>query len=124
MIAIRPQQLEVFSKAALKSFEERMMAHLGKFFPGQCAEMGEQKTRETIQEGIKKARRYGIASEHDVCIYVDVMFEYGHDFDTDPKLPWASQILTNPAIQTPTYRVNRLFDAAMASRKSGAKPNE
>jgi hypothetical protein len=124
MIAIRPEQMKVLSEAALKSFEDRMMAHLTGFFPRQCKEMGEKKTREAIHRGIAKAKQYGIVSEHDVCVYIDVMFEYGSDFDVDPELPWASQILADRDMPTPTYRINRLFDAAMANRKSGAKVNE
>jgi hypothetical protein len=116
--------MEVLSKAALKSFEERMMAHLANFFSRQCAKIGEEKTREAIHQGIKKAKQYGIVSEHDVCIYIDVMFEYGSDFDVDAKLPWASQILTDPEMPTPAYRINRLFDAAMANRKSGTPVHE
>ena len=91
------------------------------FSPSSARKLGEDKTRETIQQGIAKAKKYGIVSEHDVCIYIDMMFEYGDEFDVDPKLPWASQVLNDPAIKDPTYQVNRLFDAAMDHRESGAK---
>jgi len=127
MLTIRPDQMRVFSREALKSFEDRMVAHLAEFFPAQCKERGEEKTRETIRQGILNARKYGIVSELDVCIYIDIMLEYGDDFDVDPELPWAGQVLNDPALWDPTYRVNRLFDAAMDYEKGdyekkGAKP--
>jgi hypothetical protein len=124
MLTIRTDQMRIFSWMAWNSFEGRMVAHLGEFFPQRCKTLGEEKTRETIQQGTVNARKYGIISEHDVCIYIDMMFEYGDDFDVDPELPWASQVLNDPEIRDPTYKVNRLFDAAMDQRKSGAKAHE
>jgi hypothetical protein len=109
---------------AWMSFEDRMVAHLAEFFPEKSKALGEADTRERIQEGAVKARRYGIVSEQDVCIYIDMMFEYGNDFDVDPELPWATQVLKDPEIKDSTYKVNRLFDAAMDDRRSGAKAHE
>jgi hypothetical protein len=118
MITIRPEQMKVFSKAASKSFEDRMVAHLAKFFPQQCKKLGEEKIHETIQQGIVKARRYGIITEHDVCIYIDIMFDLGSDFDVDPELPWASRVLKDSTIKDPTYKINRLYDETMANLKT------
>lgn len=123
MLTIRPAQIRVFSMVAAKNFEDHMVAHLAEFFPQPYQKLGEAKTRAAIQQGVVKAQKYGIVSEHDVCIYIDMMFEYGNDFDVDPALPWASQVLNDPKIWNPTYKVNRLFDAAMDQRKSGAKAN-
>jgi hypothetical protein len=109
--------MRVFSRAALKSFEDRMMAHVKEFFPEKCKKLGEEQTHETIRKGMLKARQYGILSEYDVCIFIDVMFEHGVDFDVDPELPWASQVLNDPSIWDPTYRINRLYDAAMGYEK-------
>lgn len=120
MLTMRSAQMTVFSQAALKSFEDRMLDHVKEFFPEKCEKLGE-KTRETIRHGMVKARKYAISSEYDVCIFVDVMFEFGDDFDVDPNLPWASEVLNDPAIWSPTYRINRLFDAAMDYRKKGAE---
>ena len=124
MLTIRPDQMRVFSRAALKSFEDRMLEHVTEFFPEKCEKLGEKDTRETIRKGVLKARKYGVLSEYDMCIFIDVMFAYGDDFDVDPELPWAGEVLNDPAIWNPTYRVNRLFDAAMDHQKKGAKAHE
>lgn len=120
MLTIRPAQMRVFSRAALKSFEDRMLAHVKELFPETCEKLGEKKTHDAIRYGTLNARKYCISSEHDVCIFIDVMFEYGADFDVDRELPWASQVLNDPAIWDPTYRINRLFDAAMEHEKDAA----
>jgi len=117
MITMRRKQVEILSRAALKSFEDRMLTHVKEFFAEKCEKLGNEKTHETIRQGMLKARKYGILSEYDVCIFIDVMFEYGVDFDVDPELPWANQVLNDPAIWDPAYRVNRLFDAATGHEK-------
>ena len=124
MLTMRPQQINAFSKMALRSFEDRMMAHVQEFFPEKCETLGAEKTHAAIRQGMLKARKYGILSEYGVCIFIDVMFEYGGDFDVDPALPWARQVLNDPAIWDPTYRINRLFDAAMGYEKHAAIDDE
>jgi len=110
---IRQKQMEAFSQAAIQSFEDRMVIHLNEFFSEQCKALGEQKTREAIRYGIQRAAIYGIVSELDVCDYIDLMFAFGRDFDKDPQLPWAGQILNDLTIKNPTIKVNYLYDTAM-----------
>ena len=115
MLTIRKEQMDAFSHAALRIFECRMVAHLNRHFPKRCAKLGEDGVREWIRYGIERARTYGIVSERDVCKYIDVMFVYGRDFDTDRRRPWAGQILNDPVIMPPAVRTNRLFRAARGS---------
>lgn len=103
MLTIRPQQLDVLSEPHLKAFEDRMVAHLKDSFTKQSKSLGEPKLREVIRHGIKQAALYGIGIERDVCQYVDLMMVWGADFDRDPNLPWAGQILrtrNDPSLKT------------------------
>jgi hypothetical protein len=109
---MRDEHMQAFTEAAVKDFEDRMVVHLNEFFPEQCEALGEAKTREAIREGIDRAARYEIVAECDVCKYIDLMFAFGRNFDTDPKLPWAGEVLNAPAIDDPTARINVLYDAA------------
>lgn len=111
MLTIRKEQMAVFRGPAVKAFEERMVAHLGRCFPKQCRALSEPELRETIQYGIKAAAKYGIIIERDVCRYIDLMVVLGRDFDRDPKLPWASSILNNRALKDPGYKLERLSKA-------------
>ena len=112
MLTIRKEQLAVFSLLGKKVFEDRVIAHLKKFFPEQSESLGEPKLRETIQYGTQRAAAYRILSERDVCKYIDLMIFYGRDFDKDPKLPWAQSILQNQAIRSPSSKIERLYKAA------------
>jgi len=109
---LRKEQMDTFSEAARKSFEDRMVAHLREVFPQRSKRLGEPRVRGKIQHGIERAGTYGITSERDVCRYIDVMFAYGWDFDTDSKLPWAGRILNDERFLLPEAKVNRLYRAA------------
>jgi hypothetical protein len=93
MLTMRPKQMEAFSEAALKDFEELMIPHLKKFFPEFCEAAGEQEVRKLIQHGVKRAASYQINAKCDVSRYIDLMVSLGADFDKDKNLPWAGEIL-------------------------------
>lgn len=112
MLTIRKEQLAVFGPLGKKAFEDRMLAHLHKFFPEQCKGFDEPKLRETIQYGTQRAASYRITSERDVCKYIDLMILYGRDFDKDTNLQWAQSILQNKDIRNPSSKIERLYKAA------------
>ncbi len=109
MVVIREEQMEKFSDASYKSFENRMLIHLSKYFPEHYKALGEEKSRELIKYGIKRAAIYEIIAERDVCKYIDLMVSFGVEFDTDPKLPWANEILTAPSWKNPSAKTEKLF---------------
>jgi hypothetical protein len=110
MLAIRPQQMQKFSEAALKRFEDTMVVHLKNFFPDFSETSDEPKVRELIRYGIKRSGSYKIAAEKDVSRYIDLMVSLGPDFDTDKQLSWASEILrTN---NSPEMRISILLKTA------------
>lgn len=108
---------------AVKDFEDRMVVHLGKFFPKHCEALGETKVREAVHEGIRRAGGYGIVAERDVCKYIDLMFAFDRGFDKDSRYPWAARILTDPAQKDPTAKVNRLYDTALDHVRQAAGIN-
>ena len=112
MLTIRKEQLAAFGPLGQKAFEQRMLVHIKKIFPEQFKSLGEPKLRETIQYGTQHAAAYKIASERDVCKYIDLMLIYGCDFDKDPNLPWAQTVLQNQNIRNPSSKIDRLYKAA------------
>ena len=109
MLTLRKEQMQVFGPLGMKSFEDRVIAHVRKVFPDKAEALGEPKLRDAIRYGTQCARSYSIVSERDVCKYIDLSILYGRDFDKDPSLPWAQSILKNKAVRSPTMRVDRLF---------------
>ncbi len=102
MLTVRQAQFAIFSQLEVRKFEEWMLAHLKKFFPGKCAAAGGQRLLEMVQYGIQRAAVHGITAKRDVCKYIDLMIVFGRDFDTDGRSRWAGEILgrrRNPGVK-------------------------
>jgi hypothetical protein len=110
MIAIRLAQTDKLSEVALKSFEDMMVVHLNKFFPGHCGAAGEPKVRELIRHGVKRAASYQITAKRDVSRYIDLMIVLGDDFDCAKPFPWAQEILRTR--NSPEIRISVLLKTA------------
>ncbi|KYF80871.1 hypothetical protein BE20_00840 [Sorangium cellulosum] len=91
-----------------------MLTHLQQMFPAYVDVLGDDGTRALVKLGVTRAAAYGIVSERGVCIYVDVMFAFGRDFDSDPRCAWAIDVLRDPQYKDPETRAFRLYEAAMA----------
>ncbi len=120
MLQIRPEQMEKFQQAAQRRFEDRMVAHLKKFFPENCGGMPEKDLREFVRHGLARSKAYGITGRRDVCHYLDIMAVFGRDFDVDPRLPWAQEILGKSRLKNATAKVQRLYGVAMKKQLEGA----
>jgi len=114
MLTIRREQMEALEAAAVRDFERRMLAHLRQFFPKHLAVLGEPTLRAVIRFGVGRGSIHGFTTEHDLCLYVDLMLLLGSLFDEDPQLPWADAILHDAGIPDSAERAERLYDEAMA----------
>jgi len=112
MLTIRREQFDEIGRRLAHRWEDTMVLHLETFFPERSAELGEKGVRDAIDLGVKKSAKYDIHTERDVCKFLNFMFAFGFDFDTDPELPWAKSILTNPAYGRSNLKMHLLEKAA------------
>lgn len=112
MLTIRKEQFDEIGHRLAHRWEDTMVLHLETFFPERTSELGEKGVRDAIDLGVKKSAKYDIYTERDICKFLNFMFAYGFDFDTDPELPWAKKILTNPAYTRPNLKLHLLEKAA------------
>jgi hypothetical protein len=110
---IRPEQADAFRHVAIRRFEEDTFIHLHKIFPDDCRVIGGPRLREIIRSGIQRAGTYGITSQRDVCLYIDLQVQFGLDFDTNGSLPWVQAIL-NEQEEEPSDRIDRVYAMAIA----------
>jgi len=123
MLNIRPGQMEAFEQAALRRFENDMVAHLRKFAPRHCEILDEEALRKIIRLGIERARKHGFTNVGPVRFFLEMMFLFGSDFDTDPQLPWAAEVLTDKAIKDQALRADRLYGKTMDFVEKVAGPD-
>jgi hypothetical protein len=110
MIIIRREQMNILSQSSLGSFEDRMVAHVGSFFPNHYKIMGEARIRGVIRYGYDRAKRHGLTTQRNVCLYLNQMLILGSDFDNDPQVPWAAETLDDANDLNPQVRIDTLAD--------------
>lgn len=120
MLIIRQSQMEVFEQAALQRFENDMVVHLNAFAPKHCKVIGEPAVRTGIRLGIERAGQYGLANRGPVRFYIELMFMYGCDFDSDPQHSWANDVLRSRDIPDQMTRAEQLYANAMAYTETTA----
>ena len=112
MLRIRREQLAALEQAVIEAFEEKAVKHLRAQFSEECDALGEEQTLAVVRHGIQRAESYGIRGGKMVLGYLELTFQFGADFDTDPAFPWAGRILQDEAIAGPGVRMDRLSDVA------------
>ena len=74
--------------------------------------MAEAVLAQEIRYGIQRAGVYGFDTQRDVTKYLNLMFEFGRDFDVDPNCAWSQEILADSA----PGKMERLYEAALANQ--------
>lgn len=96
MLVLRKEQQNALAQIARNVFSKRLKDHLVRNFPDQCRDLGESGLKEAIAYGMKRGDYYGITSGKAMCLFFNLMFTFGRDFDTDETLPWAQEIISGP----------------------------
>lgn len=118
MLTIRKEQIEVFENIAIQKFYRKLIPHVYEHFPSHAKYLGENAVLAVIENGCKQALSYGFKSERDLCLYSDLTIMVGVGFDTDPQLPWATEILSDKSLKDPWDKMDKLWDRAMTYLES------
>jgi hypothetical protein len=95
------------------TFDSQIIERMRETHPEKVDYLGEPVLRRLIRRAIKEAKKYGVANDAGVCLFVGLMFAVGHGFVGDPKYPWIAKTLTNGAVTDPDKRVERLYSKTM-----------
>jgi len=120
MLAIRKEQIDVLSQVEVRAVENRTLDHIRKTYAKEFNTLGDEKTREVIQYGVKRAATHRFKGNPDVLKYIEVMVLFGRDFDTDLQLPWAGEILRKP--KKPAAKIAALHEEAIKRWKGSQNP--
>lgn len=104
--------MKVFEEAALRDFEDRLVRHVRDNFPLSFSMLGEDGARAIGRSAIERASAHGLNSERSVFMYLSLMLMLGSEFDTDPQLPWAAEILGDME-PGEVGRIDALYDKAL-----------
>ncbi|MGE5569551.1 MAG: hypothetical protein ACM3S5_11000 [Rhodospirillales bacterium] len=90
---IRPEQFEALGLWQRRLFVDQMVQHLDESYPGRIKKDYGLDTRAFVEAGMEKAATYGIGLEPDIESFLEMLVEWGPDFDTAKE--WAAEILNN-----------------------------
>jgi hypothetical protein len=117
MLTIRPEQERELARPFIERFERRAAEHLRRYVPDACLSLGDAALAAAINHGIARATHHGLETERDLLRFLTLMFVFGRDFDVDPALPWAAEILRSPG--DATDKTERLHVQALRNRALG-----
>lgn len=109
MLIITNEQISAMEKVAVRNFESDMVRHLKEFAPYHSEALGEGGIRSVIQFGVSRASRYGFTNRGPVQFYIELIFLFGAEFDTDPMLPWTRELSKTVSDADQISKANRLY---------------
>lgn len=109
---IRKEQFDAFEEAMRRNFENEMIGHIKKFAPARASSIGDEGVRDVVVKGVDQAELYDFDRRGSVCLFIEMMFMLGSEFDTDPQYPWAAEILGDAQTEQ-MDRADRLYDKLM-----------
>ena len=113
-MTIRPHQFEAFEREARAEFERRVLDHLRTDFADLIEGLSDPELRRRVWSAAARAGRYGLESEYEVVLFLDVTFLTGDErFDENPAHGWAREILSQDA--PAEQRADELYDTAAAA---------
>lgn len=101
------KQFEQLGADQKQRFIAQLLVRLRQDFPVQTKPLDDPAMRKLIETGTRHAETYGLYSEGHIRVYCGMMLRHGRDFDADPKLPWAGEILNDDQL-APRDKISRL----------------
>jgi hypothetical protein len=112
-LTIRPSQMEVFSAAAQRTWEDRMVAYIAHDFPNRYDEMGEAGARQLIRVAVRHGGEFGIDTRSSIAGLIELMIAFGEAFELSPDRAWARRMMANQDAP-PDLRVHLMRERMMA----------
>jgi len=95
MLIIRKEQLAVLEAHMLGRFRERLLRHLRIELPAETQTLADEQLFPMIDDGLRRGRGFGVTTERDLTLFVDLLFLHSPHFEEAPDMAWAKKILVN-----------------------------
>lgn len=120
VLTLRKAQIAAIAEDAEETLRARMRKHLQAEYPERCAELGEKRSSLWLKLGLQRARRRGLRDESHLELFLELMFEFGRDFDRSPDVPWGAAVFNSPyAMEQKMIALAQRATAARVERITG-----
>ena len=96
MFVLRRPHLEAVESAPDAEFVHRLTDHVRRMFPEQASALPPDEVFRRVAAAREKARDYGLTTERNIALFVDLGFGLGPDFEARAEFDWVVRILTDP----------------------------
>lgn len=124
MLKFVKQQVAQVAEARARDFEAEMVRRLSERLPVPVAGMGGAELLDQVKRAIGRAAAHHITSEKDVSRFIGLAAALGEQFDVDPKLAWAGELLARATPKTATEVMDRLCEEAAEHLAQGGGDEE
>ncbi|HEU5402694.1 MAG TPA: hypothetical protein VFU86_15135 [Terriglobales bacterium] len=99
MLTIRQEQLAILQNHAASEYLQRMVEHLLEEFPENCKALGGRAQVEAFaKRALAGAQRHGVTTKGPCLTFVELVLQYGDDFERSPIREWIHNILAHPVL--------------------------
>lgn len=98
MLVIRKEQMAVLRAYMTGRFRAKVLKHFRTDLTEETRPLSREAALALVDEGLARARTYGVRSERDVMLFIDLMVLYSPQFEDTPALGWSKRILQNPEL--------------------------
>ena len=122
MLVIRDEQLAVLTRALYDRFIHMSYEHVCRHFPERRQELGDAATLDAVRDGLRRGRSYGFESQYDLLRFLNLLFEFGTDFERNDANAWARPYLESN--RSPRFRMDVLMEEAYRKLNAAQDPEE
>ena len=99
MLVIRNEQMDAFREASTQGQLDELVRHLSSKYPAHSRVIGsESALRNFVQRGLRLASTWGVDSLEGVPALLELLIQFGEDFDHSPVREWSLIILRHPVL--------------------------
>lgn len=99
MLIVRKEQMAVLEAYMAERFRSSLRKHLRAELREETRNLSDEQIKPLIEEGIQRGRQYGVTTERDLTLFVDLIFLHSPKFEDAPDMNWTKRILLNKELE-------------------------
>jgi hypothetical protein len=118
MLTLRTPQLRALRRTAADALLDQATALVHRHWRARSEALGAAATRQRVKGALRQAWSYGFTTRREALRFVNLTMALGDGFVTDPRYPWAAELLARGDLH-PVTRLDLLCEQASLTLRYG-----
>lgn len=101
MLTLRDDQMKALGAHLVAKFRNERVRHIQARYPQHYQNWGDAGVREFVDRAIVASEKWNLETEGAVGVLIELMLEYGEDFEKHADREWALKFLEHPELPGP-----------------------